>query len=155
MVEGQTVAEFAEEPGAGEFIIKAVSEETAVFNPHLTSSQLKEGITMDRNDPTQIKDVNFSRLGIKALPELFGHLKIDGSLNLQNNALTSLPESMGSMKVAEDLDLSFNALTCLPASMGSIQVGGNLDLRDNNLRYPKPTKADFPNVEGSVKEAGF
>jgi len=173
MVQGQTMAQFAEESGGGEFI-DAVIEETVVLNSHLTSSQLKEGITMDRNDPTQIKDVDFSELGIKALPEIFGHLKISGDLNLSynnaltslpesmgsmkvgghlnlsRNALTSLPESMGSMKVGGYLSLSRNALTSLPESMGSIQVGGHLMLYDNNLPDPKPTKADFPNVEGDV-----
>jgi hypothetical protein len=49
-----------------------VIEEMVALNPHLTSSQLKKGITMVPNDPTQIKDVNFSELvlGIKALPEI-------------------------------------------------------------------------------------
>jgi hypothetical protein len=57
--------------------------------------------------------------------ELFGHVKIDGSLNLRGNDLTTLPESMG-----------------------SIQVGGGLDLSHSSL--PRPTKADFPNVEGPL-----
>jgi len=39
---------------------------------------------MDPNDPTQIKEANFFLLGIKALPEFFGHLKINGNLFLNN-----------------------------------------------------------------------
>ena len=47
---------------------------------------------MDPNDLTQIKEVDFSELGIKALPEIFIHLKISGGLRLYGyNALTSLP----------------------------------------------------------------
>ena len=34
--------------------------------------------------------------------------------------------------------------------MGLIQVGGPLNLDNNERLYPKPTKADFPNVKGSV-----
>ena len=145
MVESQTMAEFT----------NAVIEETAALNPHLsthlTSLQLKERITMDPKDPTKITDVDFSYLGIKALPEFFGYLKIIGNLSLHGNALTSLPESMGSMKVGGYLFLSHNELTSLPESMGSIQVGGSLHLYNNNLPDPKPTKADFPNVKGDVQ----
>ena len=119
MVESQTMAEFT----------NAVIEETAALNPHLsthlTSLQLKERITMDPKDPTKITDVDFSYLGIKALPEIFGHLKIIGDLRLHGNALTSLPETMGSMQVGGDLNLDGNKLTSLP-------------------------EPDFPNVKGRV-----
>jgi len=165
MVEGQTWARFTDD---GEFITSVI-EETVALNPHLTTSQLKERIAMGRNDPTKIKAVNLRRLGIKALPETFGHLKISGrlvlsfnnltslpesigsmkvggALDLRSNKLASLPESMGSMMVGGDLDLQGNALISLPASLGSIQVGGDLNLQDNAL-------TSLPESMGSVKMA--
>ena len=134
----------------------AVIEETAALNSHLTSSQLKERITMDPNDPTRIKDVDFFLLGIKALPEFFGHLKIIGDLNLFGNKLTSLPESMGSIQVGGNLHFNNNALTSLPESMGLMQVDGDLYLHYNPLPDPKPTwRISGRLVDGSMRTSRY
>ena len=101
----------------------------AAANPHVEALKFEQGITRDPDDPTVLKEVNFAKLGITALPEMIGELKITGQLDLARNQLTSLPESMGSMKVGGNLDLRSNRLTSLPEFMGSIQVGGGLHLK--------------------------
>jgi hypothetical protein len=140
--------------------VDAVCEETAALNPALTSSQLKGLIQLSEacfgDDPDdapslEIKEVDFANLGIKALPEIFGHLKLSGNLDLRYNELTSLPESMRWMQVGGDLHLSNNKLSWLPGGVAAaIQVKGELHLYDNNFPDPKPTAADFPNVQSPI-----
>jgi len=148
MVEGKTKAQFAEE-SPGEFIDAVLEAMVVLMTSHLTSSQLKERITMDPNDPTKIKDVDFSRLGIEALPELFMSLRISGKLDLSYNQLRYLPELIGILKVGGDLDLSHNFFRSLPETFGTIQVGGLLDL-SNNALYSIPETMGSMTVGGDL-----
>merc|ERR1712167_157032 len=76
----------------------------AAMNPHVEALKFEQGITRDPDDPMVLTEVDFRGLGITALPEMIGRLKITGNLSLDHNNLTCC------------------------RSMGSIQVGGTLDL---------------------------
>ena len=71
----------------------------AAANPRVAALKFERGITSDPKDPTVLKEVNFYKLGITALPEMISELKITGDMYLSDNKLTSLPESMGSILV--------------------------------------------------------
>ena len=92
--------------------------------------EFEQRIRRAPDDPMVLKEVDFRELGITALPEMIGELKITGNLDLWRNRLTSLPESMGSIQVGKKLDLSHNQLRSLPESMESMKAGGHLRLNN-------------------------
>ena len=83
----------------------------AVANPHVEALKFEQRITRDSDNPTVLKEVEFRKLGITALPHMIGGLNITGNLHLNCNGLTWLPESIGSIQVGGNLDLSLNELT--------------------------------------------
>ena len=89
----------------------------AAANPHVEALKFEQSyfgeqrVKRDPDDPTVLKEVDFYHLGITALPEMIGGLKITGTLCLDRNQLTSLPESMGSIQVGGRLHLNGNKLT--------------------------------------------
>ena len=46
-----------------------------------------------------LQDLRLSHLGLKALPESFGFLRVKGSLFLEANMLSSLPRSFGHLRI--------------------------------------------------------
>lgn len=84
--------------------------------------------------PLQEMDtLDFSFMGVQALPEQLGQLKRLKELKLDYHRLAQLPEVVCQLAGLETLDLFFGQLHSLPASLAQLTQLKHLDLRQNRL----------------------
>lgn len=128
-----------------------VQDDLLKLNPSLTperigTNKLGQQRVEFSEDGLSLKKLDLSGLGLTALPESIGRLRVKGwpcefsgglqggDVNLQFNRLTSLPESLGDLVVEGGLRLNNNLLETLPDSFcKGIKVGGQLQLMNNKI----------------------
>ena len=128
-----------------------VHDDLLKLNPSLTSEQLGTNKLGQQRvefseDGLSLKKLDLSGLGLTALPESIGRLRVKGwpcefsggsqggDVNFQFNRLTSLPESLGHLVVEGGLRLNNNLLETVPDSFcKAIKVGGQLQLMNNKI----------------------
>eukprot|EP00658_Telonema_sp_P-2_P019585 TRINITY_DN17730_c0_g2_i2.p1 TRINITY_DN17730_c0_g2~~TRINITY_DN17730_c0_g2_i2.p1 ORF type:complete len:409 (-),score=41.19 TRINITY_DN17730_c0_g2_i2:104-1330(-) len=98
-----------------------VIDEMVELNPKCSEEALRSRLLF--NDDGTCCSWSLNGVGLCYLPEEFGMVRMDGSLDLARNQLSSLPESFGDLRVGGTISLTRNKLSCLPESFGYLRVG--------------------------------